>query len=279
MCITNNNASIGYNLSHNQFSDWSPNKWNQYLNTRFNYNNYDNYTINNYQNVSNVSNINTYPSVNWASYTGLVLNQGACGSCFAEVSTQLVQSYYNIKKNDDIELTIEQIVDCDRNDYGCEGGDPEQALQYVKTNGGLCNYKSYPFSNKSFIQGISKGNKCEKCNVIDGTAPLTIDTVSPANSDEALIKALQNGPVGIAITANSTSFQLYSNGIYDDPSCSIGPVNHAVFIVGFTDTYYIIKNSWSQSWGENGYMRIKRTPGDITSGLCNILTYGYYITI
>ena len=275
MCIMNNNKSIGFNLSHNQFSIWSSSKWNQYLNTRFNYIYDNNNTINNdYQNVSISS-----TSIDWTSYTGPVLNQGACGSCFAEVSTELVQSYYNIKNNDNIQLSIEQIVDCDLSDDGCNGGDPEQALQYVKTNGGLCNYDSYPFTNKSFIQGISTGNKCEKCNVVSGSAPLTVDIVNPYNSDEALIKALQFGPVGIAITANATSFQLYSNGIYDDESCSIGPVNHAVMIVGFTDSYYLIKNSWSPAWGENGFMRIKRTPGDMTNGLCNILTYEYFITI
>ena len=71
---------------------------------------------------------------------------------------------------------------------------------------------------------------------------------------------------------------MYSNGVFNDPSCSIGTVDHAVLIVGYTENYYIIKNSWG-TWGENGYMRIQRTIGDTSSGLCNILTYGFYVIL
>jgi len=61
-----------------------------------------------------------------------------------------------------------------------------------------------------------------------------------------------------------SDFKFYSGGIYNNPNCSTSPmnVNHAVVAVGYgseagTD-YWIIKNSWNEYWGENGYFRMVR---------------------
>ena len=75
--------------------------------------------------------------------------------------------------------------------------------------------------------------------------------------------AVQHQPVSVGIQANKRSFQMYKSGIYSDPDCGF-ELDHGVLLVGYgydeeyDMEYWIIKNSWSKSWGENGTIRIQR---------------------
>ena len=81
-------------------------------------------------------------------------------------------------------------------------------------------------------------------------------------------------PVSVAIQANKRSFQMYKSGIYNDPDCGF-ELDHGVLLIGYgydkdyDMDYWIIKNSWSESWGENGYIKIQRNIDD-PRGLCGI---------
>jgi cathepsin L len=72
------------------------------------------------------------------------------------------------------------------------------------------------------------------------------------------------GPVSVAIDASQPSFQLYSSGVYYDSSCGSVPYKHAVTVVGYGKDavtgmdYYIAKNSWSDQWGDQGYIKMAR---------------------
>jgi KDEL-tailed cysteine endopeptidase len=89
-----------------------------------------------------------------------------------------------------------------------------------------------------------------------------------------LMRAVQHQPVSVAIQANKRSFQMYQSGIYSDPDCGF-ELDHGVLLIGYgydktyDMDYWIIKNSWSESWGENGYIRIQRNIND-SRGLCGI---------
>ncbi|KAK8675516.1 hypothetical protein V6N13_033582 [Hibiscus sabdariffa] len=94
----------------------------------------------------------------------------------------------------------------------------------------------------------------------------------PRDNEEALLKAASQQPVAVAIDCNGHGFQFYSGGVYGGPCRSRTHLNHAVTVVGYGTNgikYWLVKNSWGKSWGENGYMRIKR---DVRSkkGLCGI---------
>uniref|UniRef100_A0AC34RAK3 Peptidase C1A papain C-terminal domain-containing protein n=1 Tax=Panagrolaimus sp. JU765 TaxID=591449 RepID=A0AC34RAK3_9BILA len=58
---------------------------------------------------------------------------------------------------------------------------------------------------------------------------------------------------------NPRELQYYRSGIFSVPNCKGTMVGyHAMSIVGYTQDYWIIKNSWSSRWGENGFIRFKR---------------------
>jgi len=77
----------------------------------------------------------------------------------------------------------------------------------------------------------------------------------------------------------SNEFDQYESGIFDVPGCpSRSNLNHALVVVGYgTENgidYWRAKNSWGKSWGDNGYIKIKRN-----SNMCGIATRPYYAGI
>jgi len=76
---------------------------------------------------------------------------------------------------------------------------------------------------------------------------VTSYTMLPAGDETSLVNAVNKQPVSICVDA-STWFD-YSSGVFDGCNASPG-LDHAVLLVGYTDTYYIVKNSWNTSWGE-----------------------------
>lgn len=66
----------------------------------------------------------------------------------------------------------------------------------------------------------------------------------------------------------------YSNGVYDDPQCTSNTVNHAMLLVGYTPTEWILKNWWGESWGESGYMRLSKN-----KNRCGVANYAAYANI
>ena len=84
------------------------------------------------------------------------------------------------------------------------------------------------------------------------------------------------GPVSIAFEVTD-EFESYSSGVFVDSTCNQDPehVNHAVLIVGYGSEngqdYWIVKNSWGPSWGEDGYFRIVR--GANACGLATCASY------
>ena len=87
------------------------------------------------------------------------------------------------------------------------------------------------------------------------------------------------GPVGVSVSADSYIFRNYKEGIIDWLTCGVD-VGHAVLVVGYGQEdgkeFFIIKNSWGTDWGEEGFGRILNSQFGHDSGICGILTEGYY---
>jgi C1A family cysteine protease len=192
-----------------------------------------------------------------------VKNQGKCGGCWAFSSVGAVESVWAIKYNILYNLSEQELIDCSLENHGCEGGSMVKSFQYIIDNGS-CSNISYPYTA---IDGQCDDN-CKSLVKISNYSDII------QNNEEMLKYAVQHQPVSVAIQANKRSFQMYKSGIYNDPDCGF-ELDHGVLLIGYgydktyDMDYWIIKNSWSESWGENGYIRIQRNIND-SRGLCGI---------
>ena len=92
----------------------------------------------------------------------------------------------------------------------------------------------------------------------------------PAMNPEQLARAVQKGPVAVAVQGDSLAFMHYAGGVVTDESCG-HDVNHAVLVVGYGSEsgleYFLVKNSWGVTWGDAGYIKIGVQAGQ---GVCGI---------
>lgn len=91
----------------------------------------------------------------------------------------------------------------------------------------------------------------------------------------ALKQAVAHQPVSAGLAAYNPAFKYYKEGVLNDPACG-EKVDHAVLIVGYgkdsktNQEFWLIRNSWDTTWGEEGYVRLAIT-GD-GPGMCGIHT-------
>lgn len=194
-----------------------------------------------------------------------VKDQGSCGSCWAFSTTGALEGRAQLAKGDLTPYSEQELVDCDKDfgDEGCNGGLMDNAFQYVMANG-ISTEDSYTYSGR--------GGNCAKASGTEGLkAGEVTGYVDVDASEDALAEAVAEGPVSVAVQAN-TIFQFYSGGIMGGP-CGAS-LDHGVLAVGYgVDSgtkYWKVKNSWGARWGENGYLRMKKGKGG--KGQCGILT-------
>jgi C1A family cysteine protease len=182
----------------------------------------------------------------------VVKNQGQCGSCWAFSAIGALESAWAIAKGGDVPNNSEQqLVDCagSEGNQGCNGGLMNQAFDYLIKFGGSQPTSSYPYTARD---GQCKADKSKVSVTIGSHKEL------PANED-ALGDALQKGPVSVAIEADQSIFQFYKSGILDG-NCGRN-LDHGVLAIGYKNDaqkgYWIVKNSWGTSWGNQGYVWIR----------------------
>ncbi|KAK2630984.1 hypothetical protein EUGRSUZ_L03603 [Eucalyptus grandis] len=128
----------------------------------------------------------------------------------------------------------------------------ECAYEYIAQNHGMTYESNYPYIG---VQGT--------CN--ERAASIAV----------ARLKGYENIPVSEDLLLQAVARQpQYSGGVFNGP-CGEN-INHAVAIAGYGKTpdgvdYWLLKNSWGETWGEKGYMRILRNSG-VQGGLCGLVT-------
>ena len=264
---SNNNRNKTYKLGINNFTDMTFKEFKGiYLKLKINpYS--KNYTMSNY-----ISKKDPIPSnIDWRA-DGLVTNvkdQGQCGSCWAFSAIGAIEGQHAKKYGELVSLSEQNLVDCALNYScdGCEGGWPDNAMEYVIDNKGVDTEQSYAY------QGVD-----EACEYNKTTTGAVIHNVTrlPVGNMSALYNAIANiGPISVALDAEY-DFQMYSSGIFTSKTCSTTELDHAVLAVGYGvfngSKYIIIKNSWSPSWGMDGYIYFS---ADIDN-MCGIAQHSSY---
>eukprot|EP00750_Incisomonas_marina_P012228 INCI16668.1.p1 GENE.INCI16668.1~~INCI16668.1.p1 ORF type:complete len:346 (-),score=58.59 INCI16668.1:85-1122(-) len=185
-----------------------------------------------------------------------IKNQGQCGSCWAFSTVMGVEGDLFVEQKELLSLSEQDLVSCDTGgvNQGCQGGLMDDAFKWVETNG-LCTESDYPYTSGTGTTGLCQ-KTCTPAVKISGFKDV------PQNDEAALLTAVDQQPVSVAIEADKAAFQLYKSGVLRSKLCGT-QLDHGVGIVGYGKSelgteYWKVKNSWGSSWGEEGYIRMER---------------------
>jgi len=190
-------------------------------------------------------------SFDWSSkgVVSPVKDQGQCGSCWAFSATETIESVYAIAGHQVPVLSPQQIVDCDDNDDGCDGGYPYEAFAYVISAGGLDTLASYPYTAQ------------------DGNCAFNPKTVGGSISnweyvtwieDESAMQSYVYATSPISVCVDAETWQYYTGGVITSADNCGDSLDHAVVATGWLQangtTAWNVRNSWGADWGEKGYI-------------------------
>ena len=221
------------------------------------------------------SNVDVADSVDWRDKGAVtpIKNQGQCGSCWSFSATGSLEGQHFLKTGNLVSLSEQNLIDCstEYGNHGCEGGLMDDAFRYIKANGGIDTEESYPYQAHNELCRFKEQN-------VGATDTGYVDV--PQGDEEALTHAVATvGPISVAIDASKTTFHYYKEGVYSDPLCSSSALDHGVLVVGYgtqdEKDYYIVKNSWGDAWGQEGYILMSRN----NENNCGIATQASYPTV
>ncbi|CAG4972955.1 unnamed protein product [Colias eurytheme] len=203
-------------------------------------------------------------------YVTEIKDQKRCGSCYAFSSIGNIEGQYaKVHNTKAISLSEQQIVDCDRTSHGCYGGWPHNVFNSLAAEGGSMREEEYPYAG---VQGQCRVDGSRIAARVTGGQQLQI-------SDEAGLKdaLVQYGPLSVVIGVNREFMLLRGKSVFKPmTSCQEGP--HAVLLIGYgndgIDDYWLLKNSWGTTWGDQGYYRMV-----MGQHACNIGDYAASATV
>jgi cathepsin L len=195
-----------------------------------------------------------------------VKDQGHCGSCWAFSSTAALESHVAIATGQLFDLSPQQIAACAPNPNSCggsgncNGATSELAFDYVAGSKGVTESFQYPYTEYFGVESA--------CAVPSMSLPKAhirgFIQLATNNYQQLLNAVAREGPVVVSVDAST--WHSYDSGIFNGCNQVNPDINHAVVLMGYGEDngtkYWLIRNSWSASWGEDGYIRLLRTDND-----------------
>merc|ERR1712166_406290 len=244
----------------------------------------------------------TYPSDftwcnnNGTNYCSASMNQHIpqyCGSCWAHGSVSALQDRIKIARKNQgvsIQLSVQHMLNCG-GVGSCHGGSIDGPYQWLKsisdkTGSGISYATSQPYfaCSKEIDNGMCKGGDwtctplntavtCptfgEKCVGLTHYPNATVSDYGSITGKDAMMQEIfKRGPIACGLDANP--LEHCTTGIIKTKSSSI---DHVISVVGWgTDAtdglYWIVRNSWGEYWGENGYVRVQSGALNLEEGGC-----------
>lgn len=198
-------------------------------------------------------------------YQTRVRFQGTCGSCWAFTVVAVLEKFAWNTRKQQIDLSQQHLVDCDRGSNGCQGGFPNSGINFVRAND-ISQASSYPY------RGARGG-----CNM--GLPKVGLRGKVGANQLHAVVsgfnfnfdkRALSAGHyLGASLVGSGRlRFASKNNDIFNAAAtgeCGMMS-NHAVTLVGGGANYVTILNSWGTGWGQGGFKHIMPCSQNILLG-------------
>jgi len=212
-------------------------------------------------------------SFDWRTHSPPVVNpiknQGQCGSCWAFSTITVIESAYAIAGNPLTQFSEQEIVDCSHGcsneppygdvcNQGCNGGWPWNAFFDVISWKGVELETKYPYTAET--DTCTKTSHGPPYAALSNYTCISHTQGLPASEDDMAAYLVANGPISIAMDAGL--LETYTGGIINPQTgeCSQVQLDHAIAIVGYdfsgATPYWIVRNSWGEAWGEQGYFRI-----------------------
>jgi C1A family cysteine protease len=257
-----NSKGLSWIAGHNQFSDWSSVEYKAmlgYVPSRAE------------RKAATWFQETNEETINWVNKGAVtkVKDQAACGSCWAFSSTGSLEGAHFVATGELKSFSEQQLVSCAGYAYGnlgCNGGLQSNAYNYYKAGHGAMLEEDYPYTSGN---GSMSSCKYSEAQATDITVS-SYENVTPNNAEQ-MKAALNTAPLAVAIEADKRVFQSYKSGVLTDAACGQN-LDHAVLAVGYGTTddgqdYWLIKNSWNTTWGDEGYIKLGM---DSTSGTCGV---------
>ncbi|KAK7484063.1 hypothetical protein BaRGS_00024675 [Batillaria attramentaria] len=225
-------------------------------------------------NKSEMANVKVPDQMDWRLYGAVtpVKDQAVCGSCWSFGTTGTIEGAYFVKTGNLVRLSQQELMDCSwgEGNNGCDGGEDFRAYDWIMKKGGITTEAQY--GQYLAVDGACKFDSVKPEVQLSGYV-----NVTPYDLDALRMAIANKGPVSVAIDASHKSLSFYANGVYYEPACGNKPddLDHAVLAVGYGtmngQAYWLVKNSWSTYWGNDGYVLFSQK--DNNCGVATSPTY------